>query len=80
VFRRFDLSGGPREWYEFSIDDNLSGVFGRMIPQDCDTDSCRSSHPLSGKRLVPDPNFEEFSGVTTGKCGGNPDVAAELLD
>ena len=29
IFRRFDLSGGPRRFYEFRIEDNLSGHFGR---------------------------------------------------
>lgn len=29
VYRRFDLVGGPRMWYEFRIDDNLSGMFDR---------------------------------------------------
>jgi hypothetical protein len=25
IFRRFDLSGGPRKYYEFNIENNLSG-------------------------------------------------------
>ena len=30
IFRRFDLVGGPRKWYQFRIDDNVSGMFGRQ--------------------------------------------------
>jgi magnesium-transporting ATPase (P-type) len=30
--RRFDLSGGPRKYYEFRIRDNVTGYFGRQIP------------------------------------------------
>jgi len=26
-YRRFDLGGGPRMWYRFSLHDNLSGMF-----------------------------------------------------
>jgi hypothetical protein len=28
AYRRFDLSGGPRGYYEFRLDDNLPGLFG----------------------------------------------------
>lgn len=27
IYRRFDLSGGPRKWYEWSIENNLAGGF-----------------------------------------------------
>lgn len=32
IYRRFDLSGGPRMFYDFRQDDNLSGMFGRQMP------------------------------------------------
>jgi magnesium-transporting ATPase (P-type) len=33
IWRRFDLQGGPRMWYEFRVDENLSGMFGGMMPK-----------------------------------------------
>jgi len=35
IWRRFDLQGGPRMWYEFRLEDNLSGMFGAQIPALC---------------------------------------------
>lgn len=37
IYRRFDLSGGPRKWYEYRVEDNLEGMFGRQIAQPCDS-------------------------------------------
>ena len=47
VYRRFDLSGGPRKYYEFRIDDNINGLFGRQKPVPCETVACEAENPLS---------------------------------
>ena len=47
IFRRFDLSGGPREYYEFRIVDNVSGLFGQQVPVECTGGPCRTENILS---------------------------------
>jgi hypothetical protein len=84
IFRRFDLSGGPREFYEFRIDDNLSGMFDAQVPAACEggDTACTTVSPKSGNKLVDntDAGAVARKGVTTGRCGMDPDIEEELLD
>jgi len=79
IFRRFDLSGGPRKYYEFRIDDNLNGIFDRQMPKACEDEACLAKYPKSGHSLVDDPEYVQYKGVTAGRCGGNPDAEVVLL-
>ena len=63
VYRRFDLSGGPREYYEFRIDNNVNGVFGRQKPVPCDSAACENANPVSKMKLVDDEKFLEYKNM-----------------
>jgi hypothetical protein len=79
AFRRFDLSGGPREFYEFRIPENLVGKFGAKIPEPCDTTACKTEWPISKMKLVDNPDLLEYKDMTTGLCGEDPDKVKKTL-
>jgi hypothetical protein len=81
AYRRFDLSGGPRKFYQFRIDDNVTGWFGRQIPEECKDKACRDQFPHSKYKLVDDPEeqYSALKDMTTGRCFGNPDNVLEDL-
>jgi magnesium-transporting ATPase (P-type) len=74
LMRRFDLSGGPRMYYEFRLEDNVSGVFGAMIPEACADAACEKEFPNSKYKLVDNPDLAAYKDMTTARCFGDPDV------
>jgi hypothetical protein len=79
IWRRFDLQGGPRMFYEFRIQDNLSGMFGGMIPEACTTAECEKANPISKHKLVPNPAFDIYKGYQVGRCGQDPNINPPVL-
>lgn len=78
VFRRFDLVGGPRKWYQFRIDDNVSGMFGRQQTFPCSGEAnddaikaCKEANPISLHMLKDDPDYAQYKTFekATGRCG-----------
>jgi hypothetical protein len=81
IFRRFDLSGGPRKYYEFRLtgqpeETNLIGMFDSMKPEKCPSSGCvqgvEEGVKDSGYRLVDNDAFPETAGMTTGRCYSDP--------
>jgi len=52
------------------------------VPTACEnTDTaCKTAAPISGNKLVDNEPYAQFKGMTTGRCGMDPDVEEVLLN